>query len=178
MKIDKEKSFTPFRIINNELKYTDHYSILLEMELPKKEKENKITTRKQKLWNLNKVDGWKNYKTYTYDNKVLRSVKKEFINNVTDEYKKIEKEMDKCKYKAFGKVLYRPERNELKETSKLMKKKETILGLKNVNNKKIQQEVLKINEDISRSIKEFLRRNLKSSKRTFQKREEVKVFSN
>ena len=36
MKIDKDRLFTPFRVVKNELKYTDHYSVLVEMEIPQR----------------------------------------------------------------------------------------------------------------------------------------------
>ena len=56
LKIDDKLAFTPFRVVNKELKFTDHYSLLLEMEIPRTPKRFTKNKDKQIIWNTNKPD--------------------------------------------------------------------------------------------------------------------------
>ena len=78
---DKDLNFTPSRpIINGKAKFTDHYAIIVEMKnLPL----SKVfePDKKTKVWNLNKEEGWENYKLLTKENDALTEISKNTDDN-------------------------------------------------------------------------------------------------
>ena len=87
------------------------------------------------------------YKETTEKNEVLDTVILEDIEDPTQEQNKIDKELDKCKFKSFGKVTFRPERTNFKVTQNLMMKKQSLIQskkhMKNDKLIKIYAEILK-----------------------------------
>jgi hypothetical protein len=65
LQVDSKKEFTPMRVTTRKgrmtLKPTDHFSLMVELWLPKKEKSQKTLT----VWNKNKPGGWEAYKVLT-----------------------------------------------------------------------------------------------------------------
>ena len=102
--IDNDLKFTPFRVINkNKRVYTDHYAVKLTFkELPIKRKE-KRKGKKYLQWNTNKDNGWSKYHELTSNNAKLETLNL-FANNPELVMNKMEKELKKIKFHAFGKV--------------------------------------------------------------------------
>ena len=65
MKVDNKREFTPKRVTMRQgrmmMRPTDHFSLLIELWLPKKEKSQKMPT----IWNKRKPGGWEAYKVMT-----------------------------------------------------------------------------------------------------------------
>ena len=134
LRIDSELSFTPFRVVNNQIKYTDHYSLLLEMDIPLNDETNKTRAmKKSKMWNTNKEGSWLKFNEITEKNKQFSTLSKERYLNPTDMYDKLERELNSCKYKAFGKITYRPQLPENKQLQKLINEKKRVLNETNKN---------------------------------------------
>ena len=141
-----------FRVVGNKIKYTDHFSILLEMKIPRKNLKSE-SINKEKVWNTNKINGWRRYKEVTENNPVFKSLNDNVNNDPTEEYKKIASEREKCKHKSFGKVTYRPEKNDLKETASLIEEEKFILEKKSTYNTN-SIELENIDELIAKSIRD------------------------
>ena len=116
---------------------------------------NKVTkdhTVKQKVWNINKADGWKKYKEVTGNNNTLKAINDNNSEDPTEYYTKLENEREKCKYQSFGKVTFKPDRTLLKETSDLIERKKQII--ENRNTDSTDSEILKeIDDKIIKSVK-------------------------
>ena len=166
-------SFTQFRVVNKIIKHTDHYSVLLKLKIPSK-KSSSVETEKKKVWNTNRENGWSKYKEVTDNNEILRYIASKQIINPTQEYRKIENERDRSKYKAFGKTSFRPDRYDLKTTEKLIGKKETILKTNNLGEEQKSKEISKVDEQIANSVRAFQKNKLDKEfeklKRTLNKK--------
>ena len=108
LRIDKERVITPHRSIGKKknLIYTDHFSMVfilknLPMVKKKIQHEEKIT-----VWNTNKSGGWDMYKELTKENKDLDKLADEDISNPTSFNTKLERIMNKLKFRSFGKVTF------------------------------------------------------------------------
>ena len=105
--IDKDRKFTPRRVIKRKGKvesiFTDHLGI--EIKLKGLTRRQKLKTDKPASWNINKPGGWEIYKelTDTAAEKI-----DEVINNdklvINEVVKKVENIENKVKFKAFGKT--------------------------------------------------------------------------
>ena len=106
VEIDKERKFTPRRVIKTKKKttnfFTDHYSLKVEFkQIPKKHENNKS----EPTLNRGKPGGWENYENTT--NNVASK-----IDEITDDkevdintvMKKLETIDTKIKFKTFGKT--------------------------------------------------------------------------
>ena len=105
--IDKERKFTPYRAVKEKKKfkliYSDHFASILTLKNLPRKKEGKA--EKQRVWNLAKENGWKEYKNISdkYGDAIEKLVEDESISiqEAMDKISKIEK---KIKFKAFGKI--------------------------------------------------------------------------
>ena len=117
-------------ISRNKITYPDHYALILKFKnIPLKPKK-RIAGPKYSTWNTNKVDGWDKYREATEDNPKLEEIGNEPIDDATKAMKKINKELDKCKFLAFGKVTVKTTPVVNKEVDELFKKKSVILNQK------------------------------------------------
>ena len=119
LEIDKRLLFTPGRPVSkNKITYSDHFSLeIIFKNLPLK---SNLAKRGQafSMWNTNKVGGWEVYKMITENNKKLLKVSDDDDDvDSSVMMKKIHNEMEKAKYKAFGKVKVhsKPKSNECLE---------------------------------------------------------------
>ena len=78
------------------------------------------------IWNLNKENGWKDYKSLTEANDRLKAAADNTTDTTTKLMSDIEKELTKVKFKAFGKVKVRSRPKEDRILSELQKEKELL----------------------------------------------------
>ena len=129
--IDKEKHITPYRTISKSKKtFTDHYTmIVLFKNIPLKPVKN-IGCRKVTRWNTNKEGGWETYKEMAAGNNKLIEIANANSEDSNDIMKKIDNELDKIRYQAFGKVKEKSKKTTIKEIDVLQKEKEALLKTK------------------------------------------------
>ena len=99
---------TTHRYVGNKksLIYTDHFSLQLMFEnIPLKPRQ-KCATLKETVWNTNKPGGWDKYKDLTEADDDLNSLAEDDLSNSTEYNHKMDKIMDKVKFKCFGKVSF------------------------------------------------------------------------
>ena len=109
--IDKERTFTPMRVIpkGNSLtaRYTDHLSLKISLrDLPSSNRKTEIRTK----WNLKKPGGWNRYKVATDDiaDKIVEIVDSE--KDIEEVINKVEKLQNKAKFVAFNKTKIKREK--------------------------------------------------------------------
>ena len=119
-----------------------------------------MTKKKVKTWNTNKENGWAVFRNLTENNKVLKSVNFNEIKEPTNECRKIENEIEKCKFKSFGKVTYRPERNRTINTDRLIEEKSDILKCKKIISEEDYKKLNRLDEEIAQAIKTDQRNKL------------------
>ena len=127
--IDKDRKFTPFRPVNNQkMTYTDHYSLVLTMKnIPLCAKQ--VTAgRKVIRWNTNKEGGWDAYSELTNNNVVLEEVAEDESNEANKIMVKMDKELDRIKFNAFGKVKEKSCLKISKEIEDLQKEKNEVFS--------------------------------------------------
>ena len=104
LEVDKELRWTPNRVANGVLKFPDHYALLLTLKnIPKLKKKN-VVNRKHIRWNTRKVNGWETYTKLTDNNNKLMDIVQNNVDDPETILKVFNKEMNKIKYKSFGKV--------------------------------------------------------------------------
>ena len=132
--IDKNLSQTPGRVISKtKIVYPDHYSITLKFKnIPLKPRRN-LAGSKYSTWNTNKEGGWSKFKEITGDDSKLADIGKDTIEDATKTMKKINVELDKCKFQAFGKVTVKNTPVVNKEIDNLFKEKSKLLQMKEDN---------------------------------------------
>ena len=105
MVIDDKFLFTPHKATKKKLIYTDHLSIYIKFEgIPE---VSKIVQKDGKLvsWNTRKEDGWKSYMESTTNNEELETLAENAKHLNSDQLmEKIDKMMNKIKFRCFGKV--------------------------------------------------------------------------
>ena len=158
--IDKNLDFTPSRPVSKgKLSYTDHYAILIEFKnLPIR---SSIESKKKlKIWNLNKENGWENFKQLPDDNRVLRDIASSSRENksTTQMMKNINNEVTKVKFKAFGKVSTNKGTMSKPGLRTLQKEKQEILKLPYGTEQ--QNNLKEVNEKIATKIVDVQRENL------------------
>ena len=99
---------TPHRAVgkHKRLVFTDHYSLQLIFENIPLKPYQKRTIDKQTVWNTNKPGGWDKYNELSDDNDDLNRLADDNLANTTELDQKLEKIMNKIKYKSFGKVSF------------------------------------------------------------------------
>ena len=156
--IDNQLDFTPGRSLGKgKFCYSDHYAILVEIkDLPLSSMN--IREEKKCIWNLNKKDGWENYKILTDVNENLVKITNNDEIDSTDMMKNFNKEVTKVKYKAFGKVTTSKGALANSKLRNLHKEKQGIL--QQPESKENALELKKIHEAISDEIITCQRENL------------------
>ena len=104
--IDKEKNFTPHRMVNGKkLIYADHYTLHFILRgMPMKNPKMKVN-KSEVIWNTNKPGGWSKYKEMTENNTDLDSIAESAENLTSNEIMtRLENKTSKIKYRSFGKV--------------------------------------------------------------------------
>ena len=126
--IDKRLALTPGRAISkSKLVYSDHYALILKFkDIPLRQEQN-LAGPRYITWNTNKEGGWDVYKEITDEDSKLAAIGRDVIDDATEAMKKINKELDKCKFQAFGKVSVRQSPIVNKDIDSLFKKKSKML---------------------------------------------------
>ena len=104
--IDKERKFTPHRVIKGKkLLYTDHFSLHFKLKgIPLKDPSMRKETS-QVIWNTNKPGGWLKYKELTEDNATMKGILENADKMTSNEMMtSIEKVSNKIRFQCFGKV--------------------------------------------------------------------------
>ena len=105
LEIDKLLKQTPCRPISkNKLIFTDHFSLFLTFKNLQMKSSKIITEHKYTRWDTNKEGGWEEFKALTTAKAMLDEVVNEVNGDPDDMMIRIENEMNKVKFKAFGKV--------------------------------------------------------------------------
>ena len=104
--IDKDLSFTPWRMDKKRVVYSDHFSCLLTLKnIPIRVGTNGNAPPKTIRWNLKKKGGWDEYlRLTTNNNKLDELVNDDAIDDPETIQRIITKESNKVKFKVFGKV--------------------------------------------------------------------------
>ena len=104
LEIDKHLSWTPSRVSKGELKYPDHYGLLLTFKDISIERIKPLAPAKQIVWNTHKKMGWVQYRNKTENSNVFNYISE--LENGDPELilKKLEKELNSIKHAVFGKV--------------------------------------------------------------------------
>ena len=103
--IDNKFTMTPCRPISKKkVVYPDHYASLLTFKDIPLKSEQKVGGPKYTIWNTNKEGGWEKYKEMTEDNPKLEEVGRDSSNDADKMMNIINKELNRIKYIAFGKV--------------------------------------------------------------------------
>ena len=98
--IDSQMNFSPVRPLSKTKSVTsDHFPIIVEFVEKFSSKVVRKASENNVVWNTNKEGGWQSYKELTENDFVLPETE---CNTVA--MKKIEKEIERIKYNAFGKV--------------------------------------------------------------------------
>ena len=127
LEIDKHLVCTPGRPINKKkTTFSDHFSLnLIFKNLPLKS-NLAIGGNKHTMWNTNKVGGWEVYKLLTDNNENLKSIPENDV-DTSVVMKKIQDELEKAKYKAFGKVTVKSRKKPTNVIANLNKEKLTVI---------------------------------------------------
>ena len=121
--IDKHLSFTPGRpVTKTKTIFSDHRSFILEFRYIPMRLQTNSASVKFNMWNTNKTGGWEVYKMLTENNEKLENAAVE-NDDPTEAMKVIDAELNKVKYKAFGKVKIRNQPKGNKELQNLQRKK-------------------------------------------------------
>ena len=151
--IDKNLTKTPCRPLSkNKVVYPDHYSLLLRFKNLPLKIVGKTAGVKFTLWNTRKEGGWETYKELTEDNCKLMDVAEDISGDPTHMMKKIDKELNRIKFIAFGKVKVGQKPKINRELEELQKEKikcfENILDDEELLNEKVD----KIDKDIASNL--------------------------
>ena len=115
MKVDSKREFTPVRVTTRRgrmtLRPTDHFSLLVELWLPRKEKSQKRPT----MWNKKKPGGWEAYKEMTdaAQSKIEQVIEDEEI-AIEEVMMKLDKIQEKIKHATLGKTKVKSKKNPAK----------------------------------------------------------------
>ena len=162
MIIDSNRTCTAFKRIGDQLRYSDHYGVIINFKgIPKRKVEPKSSS-KHIIWNTNKPNGWQRFRELMDNNKKLEEVANNSIEDPDIIMDAIDRELKNVKFRAFGKVKINNKKGEalldklIKEKDRIMcrsddeetkeKKLEEIdskivLQLKNVQRNKMEKEI-------------------------------------
>ena len=108
----------------NNVTYSDHYSCILTLKNLKKKIKKKVQSSKV-IFNTRKEGGWERYRYLTTNNNKLSDpnlLKSEDPDHIMNN---IHREIEKSKFKAFGKIKIKSNKKKgNKEVIEMMKKKE------------------------------------------------------
>lgn len=162
LSIDQNLAFTPYYIdSNNKIKYSDHFACLLTLQnIPLKENEPILEAPKVIKWNLNKKDGCNNYFHLSNNNKKLEElIQNDNLNDPDQIEKYIDKEMNKVKFQAFGKVGVKMKKKPSKELVQLQERKMNIVNGNSLEN--YPNEMKDVEEEIKMTMKRDQKENMK-----------------
>ena len=161
MVVDKERNFTPYRIIKRRTGvttvYTDHLSLKVILTGMPSASRNE-NDEKETVWNMKKSGAWKVYEKKTKEAaEKLDKVVSDDTLSIDEIVKKLEKTENKIKYSSFGKTR---KANSFKRSSHDKKgcgcskiNEEKCLGCKNhemnilkTQSEKMEKEIMKIKE--------------------------------
>ena len=153
MIIDKELKFTPGYSNGKDIKYTDHFSMLISFKgIPLKGRQINVI-HKESIWNTKKEGGWKKYLMKTNDNKVFKRICKDIETLDPDEAdKKFQAEMKRVQFAAFGKVKVSDNVKPNKDLLKMQQKKESLLAVSNIDNSKLEEKIAAVDNDIVKEV--------------------------
>ena len=147
LKIDKEKIMTPHRSVgkNKKLVYTDHFTLLLMFKNIPINPKRKSIVEKQTVWNTNKPAGWDTYKELTDDNDDLENLAMEVITDTTEFNQKLDKIMNKIKFRSFGKVSF-TNKSQIDKPLENLYEEKRINSVSKVSDEKIIEVEMKISD--------------------------------
>ena len=141
--IDKKLNLTPGNPVGRgKMVYPDHYAIIFIMHNIPLATNRNLVTEKFKMWNLNKESGWEKFKKKTEVNEKFRKIVETDQRDPTIMMNDIDKELNKVKFKAFGKVTVRNELKTTKEMKKVQSEKKELLTNNNADDREIKIKVL------------------------------------
>ena len=164
--IDKNLNWTPARPISKtKMRYTNHYALIFKLKnLPRKPKI--APGIKPKIWNTRKEGGWEAYTKATQCNDRFKAVAVAPSEDVTVAMKTIEKELEKVKFKSFGKVKLGKSAKVSQEVKTLNKEKACIV--KNGNAEELSEVNKKLTVNYLQEQREDLEKGFKSLKETWK----------
>ena len=107
------------------------------------------------MWNLNRENGWEMYKQLTTDNNNLEAIISDSERDTTKIMKKIDNEIEKVKFRSFGKVTFSNTTKSFSTLKKLEIKKVNMHGKENK-----QDELKLINDEITREVMNIKKQEL------------------
>ena len=118
MVVDSDRKFTPQRAVyirgRLTVKPTDHFSLLLGLKMPRKEKKQKQPT----IWNKQKPGGWEAYEKETDAAKEkIEDIINDTERSVDDVMKKLDSLQTKIKHATLGKTKLKTKKNQDREKS-------------------------------------------------------------
>ena len=143
LKVDKERLFTPHRAIGKgqRLIFTDHFSLHLVFKNVLTKSLTKPVDEKHIMWNTNKPEGWNCFKELTENNQDLNELlEDENVNSPTIFIERLERIINKAKYKAFGKVTFSNRSISNKPLEKLYNERKVIISNTEDNEKILEVE--------------------------------------
>ena len=161
LEVDRSLNFTPFYVDNTGAShYPDHYACVITFKgIPIKTQDTKRLKLKEIKWNTNKKEGWTKYRQLTDENSILDDIgKSNEMDNVEVIDKMIEREINKIKHKAFGKISYEKKYKSSDELKRLQDEKARIIF--NSKNENEVTSLVDINERIKESLLDNQRKTL------------------
>ena len=103
MVIDKARQFTPFRTLGNSITFTTHYAMKIPFRGIPFARKKGVKSSDAVRWNTNRKNDCNNYEELTDDNVALDEAAIADVDS-NKLMKNIEKELNKAKFTALGKV--------------------------------------------------------------------------
>ena len=151
--IDVNRSFTPFRPVNGDPVYTDHYSLNLILNNIPLNSIAKVAPTKMVRWNTNRPGGWQIYTELLNDNKKLNEIAASEEDKSEILMKQIDKEMRNAKFQAFGKVKEKKNIKKVNHIDLLQKEKIQIFENKKVlSDCDVRQKVTEVEKKLSSAL--------------------------
>ena len=128
LEIDKDLNWTPSRSVKGNLKFPDHYALLLTMKNLPINKPSSQVIRKQIIWNTRKKNGWLMYSKKTENNVVFNKLIESKEEDPEKVLKIIEKEMKSIKFSCFGKIKVTSKDKNIGKLEELQKEKNEVIA--------------------------------------------------
>ena len=113
-KVDRERKMTPYTVIKKERRYTDHFALMINIEIPKNKKEKRV--KNKPVINFGNKDGWPRYEEISNNRsgEVLEAVNSnKDIDVIEQEICRIEKSIQE---EAFGIIWKKPHKKKKKKS--------------------------------------------------------------
>ena len=173
--IAKNQSFTPFRPLSkSNVKYSDHYSLLLVFKGIPLGKATVSGGEQLAQWNTNRDGGWNLYKELTTNNSAFHEIAKCSDSNPEKIEKKLNNELNKIKFEAFGKVTYKNKSHADKNLAKLQVRKAALFSNNSLDDETKKDEIGAVEKEIASTVidqqRESLRKDIACLQNTKMKR--------